>query len=173
MSFLQRYWGHIPVGPKSRGLKIFSAFFKRILHNIARYFPLFPTWRARIHRWRGVRIGRNVFIGTDVFIDDADPALVTIEDDATIIAQSTILGHAYYPTHFSPILGASSKREGTVIKKGAYVGLHTIILPGVTVGEYAIIGAGSLVTKDVPPYSMVVGVPAQVVKVFDRTDLDL
>ena len=108
-----------------------------------------------------------------MFIDDADPSLVTIEDDVTIIAQSTILGHAYYPTHFTSVLREVDRKEGTVIKRGAYLGLHTIVLPGVTIGEYAIVGAGSLVTKDVPACSVVMGVPAEVVRVFDRSELTI
>jgi len=173
MSVLQHFWGPIPVGPESRGLKIFSAFFKRILHCVARYFPLLPTWRVALHRWRGVHIGKNIFIGAEVFIDDAEPGLVTIEDDVTIIARSTILGHAYYPVHFASMLKDARQKRNTVIKKGAYLGAHTVVLPGVTIGEYSIISACSLVTKDVPPYSMVAGVPAAVVKKFDKKVLDL
>jgi len=118
-----------------------------------------------------VKIGKNVFMGCEVFIDDAEPSLVTIEDDVTIIGQTTILGHAYYPSHFSLFLGDARQRGGTVIKRGAYLGLRTVVLPGVTVGEYAIVGAGSLVTKDVPPYTMVVGVPARIVKRFNKEAL--
>ena len=173
MSILQRFWGRIPVSPKSQGLKIFFAFSKRLLHCGARYFPLLPTWRASLHRWRGAHIGKNVFMGAEVFIDDAEPELVTIEDDVTIIARSTILGHAYYPTHFTSLLKDARERRGTVIKRGAYLGAHTVVLPGVTIGEYSIIGACSLITKDVPAYSMVAGVPATVIKKFDKNELDL
>jgi acetyltransferase-like isoleucine patch superfamily enzyme len=172
MSLLQRSWGTIPMSPKSKGFHLFSAFWKRILHCIARYFPLLPAWRVVLHKWRGVRIGKNVFIGAEVFIDDADPSLVRIEDNATIIAQSTLLGHAYYPNHFSTLLKTASQKQGTLIRKGAYLGLRTTVLPGVTIGEYSIIGAGSLVTKDVPPFSMAFGVPAKVVKTFKKEKLD-
>jgi acetyltransferase-like isoleucine patch superfamily enzyme len=98
---------------------------------------------------------------------------VTIEDDVTVIAQSTILGHTYYPTHFHRLLGDEATRADlhTTIRRGAYLGLRSTILAGVTVGEYAIVGAGSLVTGDVPPYAMVVGVPARVVREFGPDDL--
>ncbi|HXH95625.1 MAG TPA: acyltransferase [Gaiellaceae bacterium] len=119
-------------------------------------------------------VGHRVFIGTEVFIDDAVPSSVTIEDDVTVIAQSTILGHTYYPVHFHRLLGDEAGREGlrTVIRRGAYLGLRSTVLAGVTVGEYAIVGAGSLVTADVPPYTMVVGVPARVVREFGPEDVD-
>jgi acetyltransferase-like isoleucine patch superfamily enzyme len=108
-----------------------------------------------------------------VFIDDAVPSSVIIEDDVTLIAQTTILGHTYYPGHFHKLLGDESTRTGmrTVIRRGAYLGLRSTVLAGVTVGEYAIVGAGSVVTADVPPYTMVVGVPARVVREFGPDDV--
>jgi acetyltransferase-like isoleucine patch superfamily enzyme len=173
MSLLQRFWGNIPVSPQTRGTRVFGAVGKRWLHVVARYAPLPPAARASLHRRRGVAVGQRVFIGTEVFIDDAVPASVTLEDDVTVIAQSTILGHTYYPRHFRRLLGDESTRAGqrTVIRRGAYLGLRSTVLAGVTVGEYAIVGAGSLVTGDVPPYTMVVGVPARVVKEFGPGDL--
>ena len=54
------------------------------------------------------------------------------------------------------------------IKKGAWIGAGASILAGVTVGEYAIVGAGAIVTKDVPDYAVVVGSPARVVKTLDE-----
>ncbi len=173
MGIQQKSWGTIPVGPKSKGIKIFGAYFRRVLHNIARNYVLLPSWRSWLNRKRGVDIGRNVFWGSDVFIDDADPSLVKIEDNVTILGRSTILGHAYYPKHFSKVLSSTSKKEGTIIKKGSYVGMGCIILPGITIGEYTIIGAGSVVTKDIPPYSLAVGVPAKVIKNISKEDLIL
>jgi acetyltransferase-like isoleucine patch superfamily enzyme len=174
MSVLQKLWGNIPVSPETRGSRVFGAVGKRWLHVVARYAPLPPATRASLHRMRGVGVGRRVFIGTEVFIDDAVPSSVTIEDDVTVIAQSTILGHTYYPVHFHGVLGDEAGREGlrTVIRRGAYLGLRSTVLAGVTVGEYAIVGAGSLVTADVPAYTMVVGVPAKVVREFRPEDVD-
>lgn len=174
MSVLQKLWGNIPVSPETRGSRVIGALGKRWLHVVARYAPLPPATRASLHRRRGVSVGHRVFIGTEVFIDDAVPSSVTIEDDVTVIAQSTILGHTYYPVHFHRLLGDEAGREGlrTVIRRGAYLGLRSTVLAGVTVGEYAIVGAGSLVTADVPPYTMVVGVPARVVREFGPEDVD-
>ena len=53
-----------------------------------------------------------------------------------------------------------------IIKKGAFIGMNSIILPGVTIGENSIIAAGSVITKDVPPNSLVMGTPAKIVKEF-------
>ncbi len=173
MPLLQRLWGHIPVSPQSRGIRIVPAYFNRVLHSFARYAPLVPAWRVSLHRMRGVAIGKRVFIGVEVFIDDATPSAITIEDDVTIIAQTSIIGHTYYPPHFYSLLGDETSREGarTTIKRGAYLGLRSTILADVTVGEYAIVGAGSVVTKDVPPYTVVAGVPARVVRTFEAKDV--
>jgi acetyltransferase-like isoleucine patch superfamily enzyme len=173
MSLLQKLWGNIPVSPQTQGTKVVGAVGKRWLHVVARYAPLPPAARAALHRRRGVEVGRRVFIGTEVFIDDAVPSSVTLGDDVTVIAQSTILGHTYYPTHFHRLLGDESTRAGqrTTIGRGAYLGLRSTVLAGVTVGEYAIVGAGALVVDDVPPYTMVVGVPARVVREFGPDDV--
>jgi acetyltransferase-like isoleucine patch superfamily enzyme len=170
---LEKLWGNIPVSPETKGTRVLGATGKRWLHVIARYAPLPPAARASLHRRRGVAVGRRVFIGTEVFIDDAVPSSVTLEDDVTVIAQTTILGHTYYPRHFHRLLGDESTRAGlrTTIRRGAYLGLRSTILAGVTVGEYAIVAAGAVVTEDVPPYTMVAGVPANVVREFGPDDV--
>jgi acetyltransferase-like isoleucine patch superfamily enzyme len=170
---LEKLWGNIPVSPETRGARVAGAVGKRWLHVIARYAPLPPAARASLHRRRGVGVGKRVFIGTEVFIDDAVPSSVTLEDDVTVIAQTTILGHTYYPRHFHRLLGDESTREGvrTTIRRGAYLGLRSTILAGVTVGEYAIVAAGAVVVDDVPAYTMVAGVPARVVREFGPDDV--
>ena len=152
-------------------MRVLGAVGKRWLHVAARYAPLPPAARASLHRRRGVHVGRRVFIGTEVFIDDAVPSSVTLEDDVTVIAQTTILGHTYYPLHFHRLLGDEETRAGlrTTIRRGAYLGLRSTILAGVTVGEFAIVGAGSVVTKDVPANTIVVGNPAKVLRQIHQT----
>lgn len=54
-----------------------------------------------------------------------------------------------------------------LIKEGAWIGAHAIVLPGVCIGRYAIVGAGSVVTKDIPDYGVAVGNPARVIRTLD------
>ena len=128
--------------------------------------PMLPSQRVRLHRFRGVSIGKDVFIGAGVLIDDACPEKVIIEDKVTVLARTIILAHATYPNHFQNVI--KNKLAETRICEGAYVGVGAIILPGITIGKYSIIGAGSVVTKDIPEYSKAVGVPAQVVGEIDK-----
>ena len=101
----------------------------------------------------GMKIGKNVFIGRNCIIDDAFPELVTIEDDVMISVGAIIFAH-----------DASSPKQAVsrvVIKKSVYLGVGSIVLPGVTIGEGAVVGAGAVVTRDVQPHTVVAGVPAK------------
>ena len=64
-------------------------------------------------------------------------------------------------------------KSGVKINNDVYIGLNAIIMPGVTIGDGAVVGAGAVVTKDVPPYAIVAGVPAKVVKYrFEQPVID-
>ena len=164
--------GRIRLSDKSRGWRMPRAILNRFLHCMARYWPMFPAMRVWLHRLRGVKIGKGVFIGAEVFIDDAEPDLVVIEDDVTIIARAALLAHGYYPEHLRQYLAEAAGRQGVTIRRGAYVGFGAIVLPGVTVGEEAVVGAGAVVTHDVPPRALVLGVPGKVVRMLGAAPAD-
>lgn len=164
--------GQIPRSERSKGLGIFRAFFNRLVNVLARQLPMFPALRVFLHRLRGVSVGKRVFIGIDVLIDDADPWAIKIEDDVTVLARSILLAHAYYPRHLHGVLADASGKSGLVLKRGSYVGVGAILLPGVTLGEFAVVGAGAVVTKDVPAYSIVVGSPAEVVRTLSPSEVE-
>jgi len=103
-----------------------------------------------------------------VTIDDVYPNFVIIEDGVSIAGQNFILTHnkpLEYHKHLSEALLGP-----VVIKKNAWIAIGVIILPGVTIGEGAIIASGSVVTKDVPSNSLVGGVPAKLLKEFEMKD---
>jgi len=126
---------------------------------------LLPAWfspssalRSAFHRLRGARIAKSAEIGYFVIIDNLYPEKVTIEDYATVAARSTILAHDESMAYTGK--GPEKVRE-TTIRAGAFVGVHCVILPGVEVGSRSVVGAGSVVTRDVAPGEIVAGVPAR------------
>lgn len=102
-----------------------------------------------------VKIGDGVRIHTQVFV----PEYTTIEDGAWL-GPNVVITNAKYP--LSP--GVKESIEGPTIRRGAIIGANATLLPGITIGEDAIVGAGSVVTRDVPDGAVVVGNPAKIIK---------
>lgn len=136
----------------------------QILQDLAFVCPW--PFRPSLHRARGAEIGKDVYIGSLVVLDDAYPEYIRIGDHVQLSAGAKILAHdssfrnvfeKNLPTHIGPV----------VIRRNVYVGSGALILPGVTIGENTIIGAGAVVTSDIPPRSVAVGVPAKVVDTID------
>lgn len=112
-------------------------------------------------------IGNNVHFGTQDRIASKD--MVIIEDDVLFAAFVHVTDHSHdYHNVALPIAKQGVMGKGkVVIKKGAWLAFGCHILSGVTVGENSVVAANSVVTKDVPPYSVVAGNPARVVSAYD------
>ena len=127
--------------------------------------PIGGKTRCRLERLRGVRIGKHVFMGGGNVLDRVRPDLITIEDEVSLAGGVYVLTHSNPTTPLREILGESSHITSPVhIKRGAWIAVNVVILPGVTIGENSIVAAGSVVTKDVPPYTVVGGSPAKELK---------
>lgn len=123
-------------------------------------FRLFPPFTTDF--------GKNITIGKDVFINSGchfqDQGGIVIGDGAFIghnVVLATI-NHDLDPknnrkNHYAPI----------TIGKNVWIGANATVLPGVSIGDWAVIGAGAVVTKDVPAKSVVGGVPARIIKMID------
>ena len=148
---------------------IVKSFFGKIFQCLAMtMLPVGAKMRCRLERLRGVKIGKSVFLGGGSILDRVRPDLITIEDYVSIAGGTYILTHSNPTTPLREILGPESKVIAPVhIKRGAWIAINVVILPGVTIGECAIIATGSVVTKDVPPYTLVGGSPAKILKNFD------
>lgn len=112
-----------------------------------------------------VTIGKNVYINGNCLMMSRGG--ITIEDDVQIAANASLISnnHDFYERQIltcKPIL----------IKRGAWIGAGATILPGVTVGKFAVVGAAAVVTRDVPDYAVVVGNPARVTKILDESKFD-
>jgi acetyltransferase-like isoleucine patch superfamily enzyme len=122
-------------------------FTNRIFQILARISPGAQTWRVKLHRARGVNIGKNVWIGYDAILETSQPHLITIEDGASIGIRATIIAHF-------------RESQGVRIERDAFIGPGAIILPNVVVGRGAVVMAGSVVTRSIPPMTLVQGNPA-------------
>jgi len=138
------------------GAKIGS---RSILHDV-RFFNLYRRG------FRGLRIGDNCFIGDECLLDLADEIL--LEDQVTLAERVLILTHTNvgyrdHPLqpHFPPMVGP------VTIRRGSFVGAAVTILPGLTIGPEALVAAGSVVTADVPPRTVVAGVPARPLRTLE------
>lgn len=109
-----------------------------------------------------VTIGSNVVVMNGCLMMSA--GTITIEDDARIAANVQLISNNHDP-YDRDVITCRPVR----ICQGAWVGAGSTILPGVTVGKYAIVGAASVVTKDVPDYAVAVGNPARVIRYLDTS----
>ncbi len=114
---------------------------------------------------RGVSLGQNVFVGNRVHIGDQCKIQnnVSVYDNVTLeegvfCGPSMVFTNVYNPRS---LIERKSEYRNTLIKRGATLGANCTIVCGATVGEYAFIGAGAVVNKDVRPYALMVGVPAR------------
>ncbi len=139
-------------------LGLFGGAWIRLLAVVARVAPGAESVRPALHRWRGAHIGAGVHIGTDVLLETSKPHLVWIGDDVAIGIRTTVIAHFRGSV---PVDTSGEPRISVRIEDHAFVGPGSIVLPNVTIGQGAVVAAGSVVTRSVPPLTMVQGNPAQ------------
>lgn len=122
--------------------------------------PMMPQHRAKILKYGGVNIKGRVLIYSGVLIDTVAPNKIFIGNNVAITAGVKILTHYLDPSQKGRIF-----RIGEVhIEDDVFIGVNVIICNSVTIGKGSIVGAGSVVTKDIPPYQVWAGNPAKFIK---------
>ena len=129
------------------------------------YFLYKRIATIRYARSIGVTVGENCRLGNVSF--STEPYLVTIGNhvSATCVRFETHDGGVWVFRENEPDIDVI---KPIVVGDNVYIGYQAMILPGVTIGDNVIVGAGAVVTKDIPPNSVVVGVPAKVIKTIDE-----
>jgi UDP-2-acetamido-3-amino-2,3-dideoxy-glucuronate N-acetyltransferase len=114
---------------------------------------------------QGVSLGQNVFVGNQVTIGDRCKVQnnVSVYDNVTLeegvfCGPSMVFTNVHNPR---ALIERKNEYRNTLVKKGATLGANCTVVCGVTIGEYAFVGAGAVVNKDVKPYALMVGVPAR------------
>jgi UDP-2-acetamido-3-amino-2,3-dideoxy-glucuronate N-acetyltransferase len=114
---------------------------------------------------KGVSLGQNVFVGNQVTIGDRCKVQnnVSVYDNVTLeegvfCGPSMVFTNVHNPR---ALIERKNEYRNTLVKKGATLGANCTVVCGVTIGEYAFVGAGAVVNKDVKPYALMVGVPAR------------
>jgi acetyltransferase-like isoleucine patch superfamily enzyme len=109
----------------------------------------------------GCSLGHNVRIHNNVYV-----AQNTIIEDDVFLAPGAMIANDMHPI-------CTECMQGPTIRRGARIGVNVTLLPRITIGEYAVVGAGSVVTRDVPPRTLVYGNPARVMRPVDDLECPL
>lgn len=117
----------------------------KLLSKLAFVAPGGGSIRPYLHRLRGVRIGKGTWIAQLVYLDELHPECISIGENCTIGFRTSIFSHFYWGARRAKSNGA------VVIEKNVFVGPHCVILPNVRIGEGAVIKAGTVVSRNVPP----------------------
>lgn len=120
-----------------------------VIHNAAQGHALY----------RNLTVGDHCYLGRDLLLDLLD--CITIEDHVTLSLQVRIFTHTDVGESLVSGLGFPPTKAPVILRRGAYVGVGALILQGVEVGECAVVAAGAVVTRSVPAFTVVAGVPAR------------
>jgi acetyltransferase-like isoleucine patch superfamily enzyme len=121
----------------------------RFLNFFATRLPGGYSIRPTLQRWRGVKIGKKVWLSPLIYIDENHPESITIGDNTAIGLRTTIFAHFY-----SGPRRTIDQAKPVIIGENVFIGPHCVILPGVTIGKGAVIQAGTVVSRDVPPFTL-------------------
>lgn len=167
---------HGRINPFTMFFFAFKTLWRRFIFNFSYKAYIFEflykkNLRPTIWRNLGCKVGKNVHIGHQVRLDFGNAERIIIEDNVLIANGVTLLCHIRDTKNYHSGMRATDlpmKYENIHLGKGCYIGINVTIMPGVHIGEGAVIGSCALVTKDVPAWTIATGVPARVVRNIEK-----
>lgn len=157
--------------------QFFTNWYHRLLINSMNWAILEPfnprKLRPKVLRILGAKVGKDVFIGDYVRVDLNHADLIEMEDGVHIAGDVRLLCHKKDLSNYKEgeVYGMQPYKYGKIhLMKNCAIGTGALLMPGITVGEGAIVGANAMVTKDIPSWSLALGSPAKVVKYFSNTE---
>lgn len=155
---------------RNRNFPLFAMnyLFRNYLMNIVT--PLAPVGLIILmHRLRGVKVGKGCFIDPSAQVETAYPENIIIGDDVRITAHCVIMSHIKAPNYLQDKGLVPFVLKKVILEDHCFIGVNSVIMPGVRVGKAAVVCSGSVVICDVPPYTTVAGNPAKVIKRFPHS----
>jgi len=140
------------------------AIIKKLLKFLTKHMPMYQL-RSAMLRLCGYTVGKEVYVGEDLIIIDelSDQAMVSIGDRVAISPRVTLVVSSR--PNFSRIAPHVQVKHGPItIENDVWLGTGVVVLPDITIGEGAVVGANSVVTKDIRPYTIVGGSPARLIR---------
>ena len=131
------------------------SFLRRVMNRYR--LRLDRRYNIQIFRGKGIQIGEKTGIQAGCYLDPAYPHLIKIGNHCVLSNNVTVLAHDAATDRYLAVC----KIGRVEIKDYCFIGINSTILPNVTIGPYSVVGAGSVVTKDVPPFVVVGGNPAR------------
>lgn len=144
---------------------------RKLMKMLAQWAPG-NDLRISLLRWCGYQVGSHVYVGQGLVIADKleGPGTDVVIGNRASIGPNVTIVTASSPNNSRLAAIVGVKQGRVVIGDDAWIGAGAVLLPGITVGEMSIVGAGAVVNEDVPPRSVVAGVPAKVVKRIEVPD---
>ena len=144
-------------------MNLLAAALRRYFMSTGMFLFPFSFLRVWLLRCCGVKIGKGCYIGFNVFCDSNFPEMIEIENHVTISHNTLIFTHTA-TTCESYLSSIYSQIKKVKVGKGAWVGANCTILPGVSIGENSMVGAGSVVSSETYPYCLHAGNPCKKIK---------
>ncbi|MGW4597672.1 sugar O-acetyltransferase [Streptomyces sp. NPDC004457] len=155
-------YNHTPPGLTDRRRALLVAIFGSVGERTVLLPPFHAAFGSNVH------IGDDFFGNVNLtFVDDVDIRI----GDGVMIAPSVTLTTTGHPVHPARRAGFGRFSEPIVIEDKVWIGSNAVVLPGVRIGYGSVIGAGSVVSRDVPPMTVAVGTPCRVVRPITEADL--